>query len=144
MCARHIIAAGLTRVVYIQPYPKSRAKKLYKRAIQVDQDRSADQDAVKFESFVGVAPTRFLDLFEMIARKDAQGYALSATAHSGPPKGVTSGSLTAEVESEYVASIANADWSQLVLDEEERVRDETTSAADSRHEGGEQRGHQSI
>jgi deoxycytidylate deaminase len=115
MCARHIIAAGVARVVYIEPYPKSRAKQLYKRAIQVDQDRSADQDAVKFEAFVGVAPTRFLDLVEMISRKDDQGYALNATAPSEGPKGVTSGSLAAEVESEYVASIAQADWSQLSL-----------------------------
>src|SRR5205807_7878392 len=80
MCARHIIAAGISRVVYIEPYPKSRAKKLYKRAIQVDQDRSADQDAVKFEAFVGVAPTRFLDLVEMISRKDDQCYPLNAAA----------------------------------------------------------------
>jgi cytidine deaminase len=117
MCARHIIAAGIARVVYIEPYPKSRAKKLYKRAIQVDQDRAADQDAVKFEAFVGVAPTRFLDLFEMITRKDDQGYALNATAPAeSSPKAVRSGSLAAEVESEYVASIAKADWSQLSLD----------------------------
>lgn len=57
MCARHIIAAGIKRVVYIEPYPKSRAKKLYKRQIQVDHDREADQDAVKFEAFVGIAPS---------------------------------------------------------------------------------------
>src|SRR5690606_9725954 len=36
MCARHIIASGIDRVVYIEPYPKSRAKHLYRRAIQVD------------------------------------------------------------------------------------------------------------
>ena len=28
-CAKHIIAAGLERVVYLEPYPKSRAKTLY-------------------------------------------------------------------------------------------------------------------
>ena len=116
MCARHIIAAGVARVVYIEPYPKSRAKKLYRRAIQVDEDRSADQDAVKFDAFVGVAPTRFLDLFEMVTRRDGQGYALAATAPSESPKGVASGSLAAEVELEYVASIGKADWSQLSLD----------------------------
>jgi cytidine deaminase len=113
MCARHIVAAGILRVVYIEPYPKSRAKKLYKRAIQVDQDSAADDDAVKFEAFVGVAPTRFLDLFEMVTRKDAQGYALSATAPPGEPKAVTMGSYAAELESSYVASIASADWTQI-------------------------------
>src|SRR3984893_10231227 len=72
MCARLVIAAGISRVVYIEPYPKSRAKKLYKRAIQVDHDRAADDDAVRFEAFVGIAPTPFLDLFDMASRKDDQ------------------------------------------------------------------------
>jgi deoxycytidylate deaminase len=117
MCARLIMAAGICRVVYIQPYPKSRAKMLYKRAIKVDEDREADQDAVKFEAFVGVAPSRFLDLFDMVARKDEQGYALSSVAPSGAPKSVTSGSLATELESSYIASI-NADWSQLKLNED--------------------------
>jgi hypothetical protein len=85
---------------------------LYKRAIQVDQDREADQDAVKFEAFVGVAPSRFLDLFEMVARKDEQGYALSRLGPSGAPKGVSSGSLAPELESSYIASM-QADWSEL-------------------------------
>jgi len=100
-------------VVYIEPYPKSRAKRLYKRAIQVDHDREADEDAVKFEAFVGIAPTRFLDLFEMVSRKDGQGYALKSEAPSEGPKGVTLGSLVAEVESSYLGPIADADWSQL-------------------------------
>jgi deoxycytidylate deaminase len=113
MCARHIIAAGITRVVYIEPYPKSRAKKLYKRAIQVDHDREADDDAVKFDAFVGIAPTRFIDLFDMVERKDGQGYSLSTAAANKAPKGVTYGSLVAEVESSYLGPIANADWSKL-------------------------------
>ncbi|NEW87255.1 hypothetical protein DU475_08270 [Rhodopseudomonas sp. WA056] len=113
MCARHIIAAGIKRVVYIEPYPKSRAKKLYKRAIQVDHDRLADEDAVRFDAFVGIAPTRFIDLFDMTRRKDAQGYALRPTAPKDGPKGVTYGSLVAEMESSYLAPIARADWSKL-------------------------------
>jgi cytidine deaminase len=106
MCARHIIAAGINRVVYIEPYPKSRAKKLYKRAIQVDLDREAATDAVKFEAFVGIAPTRFLDLFEMVPRKDDQGYAFPDSAKREGPKGVTLGSLVAEVESSYLEPFA--------------------------------------
>jgi cytidine deaminase len=106
MCARHIVAAGLKRVVYIEPYPKSRAKILYKRAIQVDVDREADLDAVKFESFVGVAPRRFLDLFNFVERKDHHGYALDSPAPVGmPPKAVTLGSYVSDLESTYVASI---------------------------------------
>lgn len=124
MCARLIIAAGICRVIYIQPYPKSRAKVLYKRGIQVDHDREADQDAVKFEAFVGIAPSRFLDLFEMVRRKDDHGYAPPGVAPSGAPKGVTSGSLAPELESSYIASI-DTDWSQLQLDENDPTEPQT-------------------
>jgi hypothetical protein len=61
-----------------------------------------------------VAPSRFLDLFDMVDRKDAQGYALSTTAPAnGVPKGVNVGSLVAELEPEYLRSVAKADWSKL-------------------------------
>jgi deoxycytidylate deaminase len=106
MCARHIIAAGIRRVVYIEPYPKSQAKRLYAKAIRVDEDADADPDAVKFEAFVGISPTRFLDLFEMVGRKDGQGYALNELAPAGIPKGVSSGALVSEMESEYLVRIA--------------------------------------
>jgi deoxycytidylate deaminase len=122
MCARLIIAAGIGRVVYIEPYAKSRAKKLYKRAVQVDHDSSADPDAVRFEAFVGIAPGRFFDLFEMVRRKDEQGYAVSPRASGAEgPKGVVSGSLADELEAGYVASIWNVNWaSELKIGSGER------------------------
>lgn len=113
MCARHIIASGIKRVIFIEPFPKSRAKKLYKRAIKVDEDREADSDAVEFASFVGVAPNRFLSLFEMVPRKDAQGYARDENASLGTPKGILGGSLSVELESEYLRSLSNVDWNRL-------------------------------
>jgi deoxycytidylate deaminase len=117
LCARLVIASGITRVVYIEPYAKSRAKQLYKRAIRVDHDDDFDPDAVKFEAFVGVSPARFFDLFQMVRRKDEQGYALKADVHGEHgPKGVEAGSLAAELESSYVASIGQADWSKLKID----------------------------
>ena len=99
--------------VYIEPYPKSRAKKLYKTAIQVDEDQHADPDAVKFEAFVGFAPSRFVELFDMVPRKDSQGYAFSATSPGEAPKGVALRSLVSELKSSYLNSINEADWSQL-------------------------------
>jgi cytidine deaminase len=56
MCARHIVSAGIARVVYIEPYPKSMAKELYKNTISVDKDPSQIEGSVKFDSFVGIAP----------------------------------------------------------------------------------------
>jgi deoxycytidylate deaminase len=75
MCARHLILAGIKRVVYIEPYPKSMTKDLYRRAVRVDED-FADENAVIFDAFVGIAPRRYSDLFEMPTRKDDRGAAL--------------------------------------------------------------------
>ncbi|NLV40520.1 MAG: cytidine deaminase [Candidatus Hydrogenedentes bacterium] len=65
-CAKHIIAAGITRVVYIEPYPKSRALKFHDDAafpgFQRDQKKGG---LVAFEPFVGIGPRRFFDLFSM-------------------------------------------------------------------------------
>ena len=79
-CAKHIVAAGVTRVVYIEPYPKSRAFQLHGDAITADP---AIPNAVVFTPFVGVSPKRFFDLFSMnlsfgtrLRRKDAGGRVL--------------------------------------------------------------------
>ena len=58
-CTRHIIAAGISRVVYIEPYPKSRAIDLHGDAIRLgkNEERRKD-DASGIES-------RILDLFSV-------------------------------------------------------------------------------
>lgn len=61
-CAKHIIAAGITKVVYVEPYPKSRALQHHDDAISFD-DKAKDR--VIFTPFVGVAPRRYFDLFSM-------------------------------------------------------------------------------
>lgn len=71
MCARHIVAAGLKEVIYIEPYPKSMAKGLYKDSIRVDV--GVDSSHVTFNPFIGIAPNRFMDFFEKTRRKDAAG-----------------------------------------------------------------------
>lgn len=60
-CAKHIIASGIKRVVYIEPYPKSRTLDLYSDSITI----SNENDKVKFEEFVGIGPRRFFDLFSL-------------------------------------------------------------------------------
>lgn len=73
-CARLIVTAGVHRVVYIEPYPKSRALELHRDAIFAFDDVAAPRcghsgceeiHAVRFEPFVGVGPHRFVDLFSM-------------------------------------------------------------------------------
>ncbi len=71
-CARHIVAAGIKRVVYRVPYPKSLVRELYPDSIDVDGECS-DNNLVVFEPFVGVAPRRFRQFFEIRSRKDERG-----------------------------------------------------------------------
>lgn len=73
-CARHIIASGISRVVYIEPYEKSLAMKLHSDAISIDETSSGK---VLFENFQGVSPTRYTTLFAFShRRKDKTGQAV--------------------------------------------------------------------
>lgn len=78
-CAKHIVAAGIQRVVFIEPYPKSLAPELYLDSIALDpkpKNTSGGAETVgyvSFESFVGVAPRRYMDVFTMSERKTKSG-----------------------------------------------------------------------
>jgi len=72
MCARHIVGAGIRKVVYIEPYPKSLARDLYHNEICVEDDGDR-ADAVRFEAFMGVAPRQYMSLFAMPRRKIESG-----------------------------------------------------------------------
>lgn len=71
-CARHIIASGIKAVYYIEPYEKSLALKFHQDAIVFDPDLMASRDGqnkVCFLPFEGVAPRRYLSLFQARERK---------------------------------------------------------------------------
>jgi len=65
-CARLIIAAGISRVIYIDPYPKSKVPEMYR--YEVSDDGSRPQDKVNFDPFVGVAPRLYPAVFSMFGR----------------------------------------------------------------------------
>lgn len=71
-CARHIIAAGIKEVRFIEPYRKSLATRLHSDAIT---ESESEKHKVRIVPFDGVAPARFLDLFSVgpIGRKDKTG-----------------------------------------------------------------------
>jgi deoxycytidylate deaminase len=81
VCAKHIVGAGIVEVVFIEPYPKSKALELHSDSIAIEEP---EPDHVVFRPFVGVAPRRFTTLFSMrgedgpeIARKDENGRTIS-------------------------------------------------------------------
>lgn len=73
MCAKHIVAAGIKRVVYIEPFPKSYARELHSDSITIEGDGSDGK--VGFQRFIGLSPYRYRDLFEKGKRKYASGIA---------------------------------------------------------------------
>lgn len=77
-CAKHIVAAGIREVIYIEPYPKSHVASLFSDSIALD--RVPTENQIAFSSFVGFAPTRFADLFQMPKRVDDDKHILNWNA----------------------------------------------------------------
>ena len=63
-CAKHIVDAGITRVVYFEPYQKSLAIKLHSDTIN-DSSEKQSQNKVDFVAYGGVAPSRYEDFFRI-------------------------------------------------------------------------------
>ena len=61
-CCRHIIAAGIEKVYFVEPYPKSKAGTLHSDAITIDEP---EKGKIPFLPFIGVAPRRYFDFFSM-------------------------------------------------------------------------------
>lgn len=62
VCARHIVASGIKRVVYIEPYEKSLALQLHSDSITHPENKS-DPTKVLFINFEGVSPQRYAKFF---------------------------------------------------------------------------------
>jgi deoxycytidylate deaminase len=86
MCARHILACGINKVIYIEPYPKSLTKNLYGRSVKIDDGVEADNEAVLFEPFVGIAPRLYMPFFQMPKRKDKAGHTINWKPEEGLPR----------------------------------------------------------
>jgi deoxycytidylate deaminase len=69
LCAKHIVAAGIRRVIYLEPYPKSYARELHSDSIDVEGSDATKR--VNFTPFIGISPYRYRDLFEKGRRKSA-------------------------------------------------------------------------
>lgn len=86
-CAKHIVAAGVKKVVYIEPYPKSLTSELYPDSIAVDEP-GGGRDKVSFEPFVGIAPRLYMNLFSMdgVKRKDKDGKVIETNKTEAIPR----------------------------------------------------------
>jgi cytidine deaminase len=114
MCARHIIAAGIREVIYIEPYPKSMTKDLYGDMIRIDaapkdveQSRRRPRPPyVYFMPFHGTAPRIFREAFEMTKRKDDRGYSLPFDEENVLPKWIPLSKAHLDLETAFAATLS--------------------------------------
>jgi len=139
-CARHIAAAGISRVVYIHPYEKSLAKRLHGDSIVVDLDQTTPSFKVRFEPFVGIAPSLYLALFSMgIRRGDGSRWMRVAKWDRKNALPRVQGEAAAYTRNEYLA----VEWlyrrmaqAKLVLERAETEHDSTRPRASGSRDGG--------
>jgi cytidine deaminase len=115
-CARHLVAAGIEKVVFIEPYAKSLVAHLHPDSVSSAGATSAEEK-VPFEPFVGLAPRRYIEFFEMDRdRKDATGKVVEWIGVTATPKNVgrTVAHLDAENEAlrEFIGTIQTGETSE--------------------------------
>lgn len=89
ICARHIIASGIGTVYFIEPYPKSLTKTLYKREIIADEVGGDIPGAVEFKPFQGVAPILYQRVFAYRPRKTKTGTIVHLNRSAAVPVGAS-------------------------------------------------------
>ena len=83
-CTKHIVAAGISEVVYVEPYPKSLALQLFDDSIHLE--KGPGTSPVVFRPFVGVGPRMYTSLFAMVERKDQGGKTISWDPRDAGPR----------------------------------------------------------
>lgn len=80
-CARHLVAAGISEVHYIEPYRKSLATRLHEDALTESTDAHGK---VQLRQYDGIAPRRFIEMFEGGNRKKSGVLALTGRLEAMP------------------------------------------------------------
>ncbi len=62
-CAKHILAAGIKKVVFVEPYPKSRTFEMHDEATTYGSEERTSK--LLFRPFIGVGPRSFISLFSL-------------------------------------------------------------------------------
>jgi deoxycytidylate deaminase len=105
ICARHVIAAGIREVVFIEPYPKSLTKTLYEREINTDDKRGDLKNAVVFRPFQGVSPLLYQRAFSYRPRKDKMGAIVHLNRKTAIPLGASFGVANPRLEENLSAKV---------------------------------------
>jgi len=81
-CARHIVAAGIKNVYYIEPYEKSLAVKLHNDSISTEEKL---ENKVNFLPFQGIAPQQYQNLFVIHGDRKSGGKATTVDIKMAKP-----------------------------------------------------------
>jgi deoxycytidylate deaminase len=102
-CARHIVAAGISSVVYIEPYRKSLATALHHDAISEDPD---DKKRVVFRQYDGIAPHHYLTLFKPRRERKTEGKLANQSPEEALPRFQVPLDGPVEYESKVIADLS--------------------------------------
>jgi cytidine deaminase len=79
-CTRHLIAAGIARIVYMLPYAKSLARDLHRDAVEIEPEHAGGSgQKVALEQYIGVAPRVYPQYYAFVGRegrKSSRGQAM--------------------------------------------------------------------
>lgn len=125
-CARHIVAAGISEIYYIEPYRKSLAIRLHSDALTEAKDRTG---YVKLMQFDGVAPRRFIDLFDAGSRKSKIGVLDFINRNEALPSTHVSLRAIPRLEEVVVAEISSTQLRLLELTSVGEPNDQNTPKA---------------
>jgi len=107
MCSKHIVASGISRVVFLEPYPKSLTSDLHADSVKIEGTTRGSYgkfSAVEFTPFFGITPRRYREFFSRTKRKVADTY---VSYNKGEPKLMVSdaGPFYARREGEVVEAL---------------------------------------
>ncbi|WP_438752083.1 anti-phage dCTP deaminase [Pararhizobium sp. O133] len=77
MCSKHIVASGLSKVVFLEPYPKSLTSDLHSDSVKIEGTSRGSYTrfpSVDFTPFFGITPRRYREFFTRTKRKSGSQY----------------------------------------------------------------------
>ncbi|MEI5680517.1 MULTISPECIES: anti-phage dCTP deaminase [unclassified Mesorhizobium] len=72
MCSKHIVASGIAKVVFLEPYPKSLTSDLHSDSVKIEGSSRGIYEkypSVEYVPFFGITPRRYRELFARSKRK---------------------------------------------------------------------------
>lgn len=80
-CAKHLIASGVARVVYLEPYEKSLARRLHPDAIADPMAEEPEANKLRLDLYSGAAPWRFDEFFKKDRQRKRDGRYIDRDRH---------------------------------------------------------------